>query len=300
MWKSALWLLVPVLGLAELGAQFYDARRAPREAEWQDIAPVIRRMRSDGEAVIVAPYWAEPWARHVLGDGQMPLAQVARPDASPFPRVVEVSILGQNAPELRGWQVEQSEQHGRFRVRVMSNPEPISIRYDFVNALGPAAVHVRGPSGECAWTERARVENGGLGGHPTYPAHRFNCSGGGSHFVGVTVIDDKDYRPRRCIWASPAVGGPLSVTFKDVPLGASIYGYAGSPWVMVRDGDGSPVTLQARVNGEVVGSHVQRDQMGWARFSFSTAQFSGRRAAVEISVTSDDYQKPFCFYADAR
>ncbi len=144
MWKRALWSLVPLLGLIELGAHVVDARRAPREAQWTEAAPGIRALRTDHELVVVAPEWAEPWARHVLGDELMPLADVARPDVSAYPRAIEVSILGEQAAELSGWTVKRQERHGKFRYRVLENPES-----------GPCAVQLRG----CPRT-RARTGDG--------------------------------------------------------------------------------------------------------------------------------------------
>jgi hypothetical protein len=305
-----IWLAVPVLGLVELGAHLHDATRIPEPDEWRALAEPVRQMRADDALVVVAPAWAEPMARRALGDELMPLAQVARPDAHRYARAIEISVTGASAQETEHWRAGEERQQGPFRLRVLENPQPPAIQFDFVERFGPEqlSVHLQGPAqGDseseqpCRFTDSARVRNGGLGGHPTFPARRFACGGGDAQFVAVTVIDDVDYAPRRCIWAPPTPGGAVVLRYRDVPLGSEIHGHAGFPWVMVRDTDGPPVRLEIRVGGRPIGTHVARDPMGWAPFSFPVGATKGQRADVELAVRSDGgADRPFCFYADTR
>ncbi|HMR07900.1 MAG TPA: hypothetical protein PKA88_19090, partial [Polyangiaceae bacterium] len=115
------------------------------------------------------------------------------------------------------------------------------------------------------------------------------------------VIDDQDYRVRRCIHAYPTQRGSLKLRFADVPLGTELRGHAGLPWVLVRDGGGAPVRLEVFVNGKSVGTHEQRDEMGWAGFRFKTGASPGVRGNIEFRVSSDSVQnRHFCFAADLR
>lgn len=296
------WLAIPVLGAGELAAQFWAARRAPRESEWREVASEVRRAKAPEAVVVVAPAWAEPLARAAFGDAVMPLRDVARPGLDGYRRALEVSLLGQHDRELSGWQVTEERRVGRFTLRQLDNPVPPHVQIDFVDRLKDARVWetVGENSQPCPWVH-ARVSNGGLGGHPTYPAQRFACPSSEPYLVGATVIDDQDFRPRRCIHAHPTPRGPLRIAFDDVPLGPELRGHAGLPWLLVRDGGGAPVRLQIRVNGKVIGTHVQRDEMGWAGFHFETGVSAGTRGTVEFQVDSDSVQnRHFCFAADSR
>src|SRR5688572_3439415 len=96
-----LWLVVPVLGVAELVAHVAFSRRAPRVEEWRELAEPVRRLKRPNDIVVVAPAWAEPIARHAFGDAAFPLDQIARADASSYARALEVSALGARAEETR-------------------------------------------------------------------------------------------------------------------------------------------------------------------------------------------------------
>ena len=174
-------LLLPVFALAELGAHFYFARRAPTTDEWSAVRPLVASWHKAGAAIAIAPYWAEPMARLAFGDEIMPLRDVARPDVTRYAEMLEVSILGSRAPELEGWKSMREERKGKFTLRALQNPSPAAVTFDFTDHVEPSAAAVRvqkktGPL-ECAFTPNAALEGGGLGGPPLYPAARFVCPG---------------------------------------------------------------------------------------------------------------------------
>jgi len=300
-----LWLVIPAVGLLELGAHQYFATRAPGVEEWEALREPVTRLRQSDELVVVAPRWAEPLARRALGDQTMPLSDVARPDDSGRARAIEVSILGERAPELSTWRTVSEERRGRFSLRVLENPSPEKVLYDFVDHVSPEHVEVSegapGMPRPCLWRDNAPVSNGALGGNPTFPKRRFSCSSGDWFFVGVTVIDDnQEYRARRCIWSHPTPSGPLRIRYKSVPLGSTIRGYGGMPWLIFRDGAGEPVELEVRVDGQSIGTASLRDRDGWSGFSFPTGR-PGTTADVEFEVRSSNIKdRHFCFSADTR
>ena len=300
--RAWLWILVPCLGLAELGAHQYFAKRAPEAEAWRELRPKLAALRKSNEVVIVAPEWGGPLAREAFGDELMPLSQVARPDVSAFSRAIEVSMLGKRAPELSGWHVAEEHEYGKFVLRVMTNPAPARLSFDFVEAFGPDRVEVRQGTAPCRWNSHAHATAGGLFGHPTFPKRRFECMTGGSRLVGVTVIDDdQEYRPRRCIWPEPSNQGPIVLRFKDVPLGDRIHGYLGIPWVLGRDGIGAPVILEVRAAERSLGRAVQRGERAWEPFELPLRDLAGATAAVEFIVHDvPAAERLFCFYADTR
>lgn len=298
---------LPLLAVAELCAHLAFARRAPEPEDYLVLRPVLERLKQPGDMVVTAPHWADPLVRSALGDELMPLAEVARPDDSLFKRALEVGILGKTAPELEGWKVLDESSHGAFRVRVLQNPDFVQPLYRFVDQLGPgqAEVFVEEAHGHrtrsCLFTEHARPRTGGLHGAIAFPRARFRCSGAEHQFVGVTVMDDQDYRPRRCIWAHPSDRGPLVLRFDRVPLNKEIFGYAGLSYFLMREGAGTPVVLEVRIDGKSIGRYVHRDEWGWAPFHFPLPRSYDEPSSVEFVVTSEraDYRH-FCFYADSR
>lgn len=303
-WTRWAFALVPLLGLAELCGFLVFSRRAPRFEDWGAARAPVEALKQPGDLVVVAPAWADPLARQALGDALMPIREAARPDESRYAAAIEISILGQHAEELAGWQEVAREQRGQFLVRRLQNPAVARVVFDFVDNLRPPAVDVRGtdPEVTCAWNPRARVAAGGLGGHPTFPAQRFECPGGAFFNVGVTVIADEEFRPRRCIWSHPFQRGEIVTRFRDVPLGQVIRGHAGMYWMIERERKGAPVTLTVRVDGEVVGAATHRDGEGWAAFEIPLGAHAGAAAAVvEFAVSSADYShRHYCFEADTR
>ena len=301
---ALLLMLSAAIGLLELTGQLYFSHAAPRVPEWEALRPTVERLAQDHPLIVVAPHWAEPNARLAFGDQLMPLEHVARAEDSGFEHALQISILGQSAPELRGWQRESVLSVGRFQLERWRNPAVEQVLYDFLAHIEPPALSVALEDGErsspCSFG-RAKVSNGELFGHPTFPSPRFSCGGNDWQFVGRTVIEDQDYLPRRCIWASPPGRGALEMHFDAVPIGRKIRGHGGTPWFFERERHGSPIELELRVGTEVVGTVRHSYSEGWKPFEFSTERFAGQTLPVEFRVRARTArQRDFCFQAEAR
>lgn len=273
---------------------------------WHAVRPVVQAAAAPNDLILVSPRWAEPNARAVLGDTLMPLEHVARADESRFARALEISILGESAAELSGWTLEREQRSGAFEIRTWSNPGVRPALYDFLARAEPpwlsVSVERKGkPTEACPYSTNQRVTNGDLGGHPTFPRERFTCRGPEWAFVGRTVIEDQDYRPRQCLWAHPIARAVLALRYDAVPIGSVIRGYGGLPFLIERERRGSPVELSAVVGGEVVGTFRHVDGEGWRSFELSTERFRGQTLPVEFRVQSRrDTRREFCFQADVR
>lgn len=305
--RSALGLVagVAALGVVELGAHVYFSRSAPSLEEWGALKPLVSELASPGTLIVVAPEWAEPNARFALGAEWMPMGHVARADSETFERALEVSFLGEGSPELAGWNLEGERQSGKFALRSWVNPTPARVGFDFLEHLQPEEVSVRiqranGTDEPCAFGNQ-KVSNGELAGHPTFPRKRFQCPGGEWSFVGVTVIEDQNYRPRRCMWAHPSNRGTLELHFEAVPIGESIVGYGALPYFFEREWHGAPIELEVLVGGQSLGSWKHSDGEGWKRFEFATAALSGQRLPVDFRVRARPVRdRQFCFQASVR
>ncbi len=298
------FLAIPLLGLAELAAHLWFARRPPSFDEWLTVVSAVRETRQEGDLVVVSPGWADPAARRALGDELMPLRDVARPDESRYEHAVELSILGEHAPELAGWREESRRTEGKFLLRRLANPAPAHVVYDFVDHARPPFADVRGtdPPVTCTWTPQAQLAASGVFGHPIFPTERFQCPGGPYFNVGVTVMGDEELRPRRCVWSHPFAKGEVVTRFHHVPLGRVIRGHGGIYWIVEREKRGAPVTLTVRVDGDTLGRFVHRDGDGWAPFQLDLGAHAGAAdAEVELAVSSPAYhERHFCFEADSR
>lgn len=300
------WLALgaALVGLLELGFHVHFAHSAPTLEEWSALKPAVEREVAPGTLIVIAPEWAEPNARASFGDALMPLEHIARPDESGFERALEVSILGQSAPGLASWSLEAERREGPFVLRRWVNPTPQPVLYDFLAHLDASSASVqvlRKEGNEPCPYGTGKVSNGDLGGHPTFPRRRFTCAGAEWSIVAATVIEDQNYRPRRCIWAHPSNRGTLEVHFDAVPLGQSIRGYAGLPYLFEREWHGTPVELDVLVGGESIGTYRHLDGEGWKGFELSTAAWAGQTRTVDFRVRSRrDRDRQFCFQASVR
>jgi hypothetical protein len=302
---SWLLLLLPFLALSELWAHEQARQQAPSAEQWEQLAPRVRALHRPGDLVTVAPRWAEPLLRYQLGDPYFPLELLGRTDSDSLKRAIVVSFMGQEDLEFGRWKVTQTLQTAPFVIRMYENPAPAVPKARLIDRIEPRYLEVYdGEPGEpnvCAFTRQARVSTGGLGGDPTLPATRFQCPAGGPHLVGVTTIDDEHFRPKRCIFAQPSKNGALSLVFHDVPLGKSLVGYAGLPWLISRDGVGTPIELAARLDGQWLGHHIVIDEAGFRRFEWDTRHRENQQAELLLTVsTANPDNRRLCFTLESR
>lgn len=302
---TILLLALPLVSLGELWAHRHFRRVAPGTDDWQriegDVAPLYR----PADLVTIAPHWADPLLRQVLGDRMMPIDVLARADDDAIGRVIELSFGGARPQTFATWPEIERRQSGPFTIRVLDNPHRETPRMRLIERIRPGSLRVfEGPSGDpkiCSYTSIGRVTAGGLGGNPTFVAQRFACPSGEPHLVAVTTIDDQDFAPRRCIWAHPSAAGPMTLIFRDVWLGDKLVGHAGLPWLLSRDGAGTALHLDARFEGNSIGKVVVVDTDGWIRFEWPTVKYRDKRGELELVISSEQAQnRRFCFTLESR
>jgi hypothetical protein len=117
----------------------------------------------------------------------------------------------------------------------------------------------------------------------------------------VTVVEDEQWRPRRCIWAHPLDKKTLTLRYTGVPLGKTLRGYATLPWWLEREKKGAPVDLEVAIDETVIGRYRHEDGQGFRRFEMPTGAFAGKNANVELRVsTRRARDRQFCFVLDSR
>jgi hypothetical protein len=296
-WSSLLGL-VPLLGLAELALQQHFAHSAPEAADYAALAPQLLALKPAGVPVVVAPAWAEPLLRQAAPEA-FPLAELARADDRAFGAFLEVSLLEQTAPELRAFPIRQAHQLGAFRVSLRENPAPDPTRFDFVSAVERGEVEVFTELGderaECESVQRQRSETGGLHGHVAYPQKRHECARG--RIVGVTLIDDQDYRARRCIIAQMPDSGSVVLRFDAAPATPRLVGFVGASYFLERDSVNPQVELSVSEAGRPLLSKWSNGASGWTRFEARR----GDTGAIEVRLRRlAPSRADFCFSLEAR
>lgn len=295
-----------MFGLAELAAQLYFSRRFPTLDEWRALKAEVTSLKRDGDLIVIAPAWAEPLARNALGDSAMPLVDVARPDEANYRRAIEVSALRNENPLVRAWPLFAEKRLGKFALRTLTNPafKPASfVLTDHATPpdLAVAELHPNGETTSCEFGTHAPSSSSGLLARPAFPRQRFSCGSAEGNFVGTTIIDDQGYRPRRCLWANPAPGGRLTLTFAHVPMGEQLYGYVGFSFFRFRDPGWPKVTLSVSIDGADLGAHSHLPDSGWQPFQFATPQFRGSTHEVRLEIFGADRSElELCFYAATR
>jgi hypothetical protein len=300
------WLAVPLLGLVELGASAYLSRRFPQVDEWRALAGELRALKGDNDLVVIAPEWAEPLARAALTDSLMPIADVARPDEAGYRRAIEVAALANENALVASWPVISEKRLGKFTLRTRSNPHFESPRFVLTDHAAPPDLSVsqRAPNGElmpCRYGTRPPSSASGLLARPAFPRQRFSCGPAEGNFAGTTIIEDQHDRARRCLWANPAPGATLVLTFEKVPIGDLLYGYVGFPFFRYRDQGWAPVAVSFAVDGVQVGTHSHLPESGWQPFQLPTTRLRGSTSDVRIEVFgADSRELELCFYAATR
>jgi hypothetical protein len=292
------FLAIPLVALLELGAHLVQTHDVVSDKQWLDARKAVLAIVQPKDLVAMAPSWTDPIGRELLKDDLLSIAREARPDATRFPRAIEVSIRGQHLPELADWKVESTKRVGPVTLTVYDNPSYTPVLDDLVDHVAPGKMLVSTNAGDCPFTH-GRVETGPLGFGPALPADRFVCPQGGS--IGATIMQPSDYRPHRCLFAPPIGSGEtLRVHFLDVAFGDTLHGHAGIDWDSTAHA-GPPVTLVWKVGDRTLARVVEGAADGWKQFEIDTRDLKGQKGELVAEVSSpSSHHRLFCFEADTR
>ena len=293
-----LWLIVPLLALAELGALAVTTSRVTPNADWRSAATFVRAEQRPGDLITSAPAWTDPVLRLVLGD-RITLAQVGRSDTDAFTRMWALAIRGERPHDAPARDPDFERTFGRVRVlRWDLGPSPV--RYDLVEHVRAAdVVRLEGAAElACPWRAGAS-QAGGLGAGATTPAERFVCDPRRPWlWVAATVNEDLALEPRHCVYQHPQGAEPIRVTYRDVPLGTRLVLHGGVYSEHERMGEHGPIDVVVKVDGRVVGRMTHRDLDGWKRMEAATAERVGTRGDLSIEVSAaNPHLRTFCWAA---
>lgn len=297
-----LWLALLACALVELAGHALIRLRVSDMTSWLDAAAFIEKEMRSGDAIAVAPSWADPVLRWVLGE-RIPMSMAGRSDLAAYSRLWAVSVRGYRPQEAPTRDAELDRMFGRVRVRRWKLPAPTA-RFDFVEHIDEAEVAIvqNGRTVSCPRKGLPLPRGGGLGKGPLAPRERFACDRKRPWlWVGATVMEDMDLQPRRCVHQHAAGREPVRVTFDDVPLAERIVLYGGIYYEHARHREHGPVHVDVFAEGERVGHMMHHDGEGWTRMDADTHALAGRRGRVRIEVRAPDPRfRTFCWAASVR
>jgi hypothetical protein len=294
------FLLIPAVGLLELGAHVRQSTTTIPEQDWAAARDAVKNGAGPDDLVAFSPRWVDPLGREYFKE-LATIDREARPDDERFPRAFEVSIRGEHLAEFDGWKTEVKQRFGAITVTTLDNPSPVKILDDLVAHATGARAQVTLVEGDneidCRWLH-GPPETGQIGFGPALPADRFVCP---RSSVATSVIQATDYRPHQCIYAPPVGGSAvLRIQFVDVEFGRSLHGYQAISWDAARF-DSPPVTLVLKVEGRTLARLTERDADGWKPFEIDTSDLAGQKGdlVAEVSASSSSHRQ-YCFQADTR
>jgi uncharacterized protein YndB with AHSA1/START domain len=292
------WAALLLVAVAELAWHATTRARVAPLSDWRAAAAFVRAQKRPGDLVTSAPGWTDPILRHVMGDA-IGFAEAGRTGTAKWTRMWALTVRGELPEDAPPMPPELERGFGRVRV-VRWNLGPSPVLFDLVENVRRAEV-VRVEGGRerpCTWRRR-EVHGGGLGYGTLEPAESAACDPRRPWlWVGATMAEDLDLRPRYCVWQHPQGPEPIRVTYRDVPLGTRLVLHGGMYSEHERMGEHGPVTVVVKVDGSEVGRMVHRDLEGWKRMEARTAEREGQRGDVSVEVMADDpHLRTFCWSA---
>ncbi len=296
-------LVVPLVAVTELVLHLKQVHAAPTDDEWSRARAEVEKRAKPEDLVAFAPQWVDPIGREHFGNSISTYEREAYPDVSRFPRAVEVSIRGEHLADLKGWREAEHTTAGAITITTFENPSPVVLQDDLLKHAGKPDMHVTFLDGtnerDCAFG-RFGAQTGNLGFGPAVPPARYQCSG--AAFVGISILPDLDYRPRRCLYA-PAQGpnGVVRIRWDAIAFGKVLHGHHGLYVEAERDQKGAPVSIMFESGTTLIGKLIHRDGEGWKNFELSTMDLAGKTAELVAEITSSSRdRRMYCFEADTR
>ncbi|MBI3072560.1 MAG: hypothetical protein HYY84_10640 [Deltaproteobacteria bacterium] len=268
----------------------------PSREAWRRAAGVVRQGWRDGDAVIVAPWWAEEAREALAGMSPRRVEKPAAIDFSPARRLWVVSAfhdaaIGELAARYGKAEVDDRV-GGGVRVARFALPDP-KVSYDFVSRVREAQVAIQGRAGSqpCrSWAGRA-----------------WRCGGGAGNFYFGAQPREFDYTVYNCLWAHPPKDGALVATYGAVTLAnrivvrGGIANFGRRNMAGGRGGVTTPVTLQIAVGNQIIGQAQFTNADSMTPAEFNTAAWRGQTLPVTFAVSAmNNEMRHFCMIPEAR
>lgn len=276
----------------------------PTIEQWRDAAAHVRANRRERDAIKVAPAWADPILRWVLGD-RISLADAGASDLDAYQRLWTLAIRGARPADAPRREPDFSRRYGRVELLRWDLGQS-EVLYDLVKEVKSAEVTMvrRGSREVCPLLSLLPASGGGLGQGVLPPRELFACDSPRPWlWVAPVVMENMSLEPRYCVWQHPAGKEPIRVSYRDVPLGEWMRFYGGLYYEHERDLKGGPVKAVIRIDGKQIAEMIHRDGDGWKALSAPTRESTDprKRGEITIEVTAPrPHERSFCWAASVR
>lgn len=279
---------VLTLAVVELANALWAPHAAPKDADWQAAAAVVRAGFRAGDLIVASPPWADPVLRLWLGD-LMPEAMVGRMDDARYGRVWQIAQRGARAREARGDERDR-QRFGALTVSRYERPAA-EITYDFLERWPEAQVsREEGPPGQPP-TRVVPCVRDALG---------FTCPGPPAHVVRPGIYEI-GATLRRGLSAPPVANAAVVLTWANVPLGRELAFAGGLHHVWLRKWPQGIVQLRVLVDGQLVATQRSGNRTGFQLGRADTSRWAGQKRTVRFEITADVPDgRMFDFVAEAR
>jgi hypothetical protein len=136
--RLLLWVLVPLVVIAEVFLQWRIPRQEPSEEDWKAAAAAVKAEKKPGDLVVIAPDWAVQGRMYFKS--MMSWKDFGRFDTSTYSRIFEVSMMGAKGPETLGLVPLTTQKFGKMTVTKYKLPAPDKVIFDFTDHLKDAAL----------------------------------------------------------------------------------------------------------------------------------------------------------------
>jgi hypothetical protein len=273
-------LAAALAGAVSLLAQTRLPGLLPSELDWSAAAALLERDSRTGDAVVVAPAWAER-ARAEL-PARVPVFSLAQYAREPLLGVRRAWLLSLSGAPFSGERVARD-----VAARASSHGGPQQIgnltitRYDLAQ---PSRAIAFLPD----WLGQATAL---LGARPCERDGPFalRCPGDDSIRI-AREIRELGGAPRACISTFPgsAATGPVTLTFPSVPMGLQLRGGAGVIGRLPSEAT-SAIRVAVQVDGEEVAAvELPPGAPAWKRFEIPTGSLAAEPHAVSVILSSPD------------
>jgi len=321
------FVVVPVVALVELALHFSQTGPLASEAEWATIAAEAKRERKADDVVVFAPTWYAPVGRMHLRDA-LTMADQGHADVTRYARALEISVGSESNPEVAAWPVVSDKLSGKLHIRVRQNPAQEPVLEDLlaladagrveVSVAAPTLTAAGGDGGSprhtCSFqaTARGRMRDGRDGWGTFIAAKNYRCPASDVPSpLGVAMMADHSYAPRRCFLVPTALGGKsIDLRFQGVRFGKALVVHHGiHAQSENHDRHGASVDLAFSIDGEKADGSVVRRELGrdthvdgqrWKEFRVDTGIFAGQTGDLVATIQSAQGDRPYCFEATTR
>jgi hypothetical protein len=281
-----------IAALSLFGLWFLAAlpSRLPSPSDWQRVAQRLQRESLPGDAVALAPWWAER-ARAVL-PATLPVLASPRLGGEDLPGVRRVWVVA--IPAAPGGEGPVEQDLARRGARAVAAEREGALALSRFDLAAPVVPLFR-------LSERLDEVVAALGGRPCAREGEagFRCDGRGGPRVSRQVRE-VDFLPRTCVVVEPSPSGRvLTLALADVPLGRTLRvltGLVGEPAIQLE----APVEVRVGLDGQEARATEERPGApGWHRLDVDTASRGGR-ATLTLSVRAGrGHARPLCLEAYA-